>query len=78
MNMSKEKMICAPWQPFLGVITVWGGIKHLYLQPGHPGYLLNKLPVEIVVYMHVCATPSMFHLMYWLSELDMHDTRQNK
>lgn len=56
MNLSKEKDdLCPP--DSLGVTAAGAGIEHLYLQTGHPGYLLNKLPVEIFAYMHVCVTP---------------------
>lgn len=49
-------MSVLPDQPLLGVITVETGIEHLYLQQGHPAYLLSKLAVEICVYIHTCET----------------------
>lgn len=77
-------MTCAACAAFAGCFfvlfcffTAGGGIKHLYLQPGHPKYLLNKLSEEISVYIHVCVIVSLLRLsMYWLRELDMHHTRQ--
>ena len=58
MNLSKEKndlcSLCSIRSVLLLFFTAGGGIKRLYLQPGHPEYLLNKLPEEIFVYIRVC------------------------
>lgn len=56
------KNVCAAWST--SVITVETGIKRLYLQQGHPAYLLSKLAVEICVYIHMCETHWMFIYFY--------------
>lgn len=58
----RKRWFVLPGKPSLSVITVRGGTEHLYSQYGHTGYLLNKSPVEIAVYMHVSVTPLMFQL----------------
>lgn len=77
MNLNEEKMICAPWTDFSkSVITLRGGVEHLYSQYGHTGYLLIKSPVEIAVYTLVSVTPSVFQHMLVLAVRTAHAWHQ--
>lgn len=62
---------CRLEKPLLGVFEVGGGS---YLQSGHPARLLNKLPVEVFVYFHVCVreTPWTFHSTHEVAQWTGH------
>ena len=89
VNLSKEKndlcSLCSIRSVLLLLLlllffTAGGGIKRLYLQPGHPEYLLNKLPEEIFVYIRVCdplTAPSHHVLAEWTGHAP-HQTIQMK
>lgn len=60
-----------PSQLIIGFTAAVEGLEHLYLQPCHPGYLLNKLPMQAFVYMQVCVTLKSSNMhMCWSSTLD--------